>query len=77
MPAPDTLRVHIPLELRRRGGRPRILPPKHVGERPCLQPTVVGPMGLEVRAEARHAQLADGRVVADGGLTEAEGSRCG
>lgn len=27
---PKTLRVHIPLELRRRGGRPRILPPKHV-----------------------------------------------
>lgn len=30
MPELETLRVHIPLELRRRGGRPRILPPKHV-----------------------------------------------
>lgn len=27
---PETLRVHIPLELRRGGGRSRILPPKHV-----------------------------------------------
>lgn len=30
MPQPETLRIHIPLEFRRRGGRPRILPPKHV-----------------------------------------------
>ncbi|TBN41067.1 hypothetical protein EYE42_06680 [Paracoccus subflavus] len=27
---PKTLRVYIPLELRRGGGRSRILPPKHV-----------------------------------------------
>jgi hypothetical protein len=26
----DTLRVHIPLTLRNRGGRPRILPPKEI-----------------------------------------------
>ena len=24
----DTLRIHIPLTIRKRGGRPRILPPK-------------------------------------------------
>jgi hypothetical protein len=26
----DTLRIHIPLTIRKRGGRPRILPPKEV-----------------------------------------------
>lgn len=30
MPEPETVRVHIPLELRSRGGRPRIVPPKYV-----------------------------------------------
>lgn len=28
MPAPETIRVHIPLTIRKRGGRPRILPPR-------------------------------------------------
>ena len=30
MARPETLRVHIPLTLRNRGGRPRILPPKEI-----------------------------------------------
>ncbi len=30
MAGPETLRVHIPLTLRNRGGRPRILPPKEI-----------------------------------------------
>ena len=30
MAEPDTLRVHIPLTLRNRGGRPRILPLKEL-----------------------------------------------
>ncbi|CAM4199798.1 hypothetical protein PARU111607_08950 [Palleronia rufa] len=30
MRANDTIRVHIPLSVRKRGGRPRILPPKDV-----------------------------------------------
>lgn len=30
MAQPETLRVHIPLTLRNRGGRPRILPPKEI-----------------------------------------------
>lgn len=30
MAEPDTLRVHIPLTLRNRGGRTRILPPKEI-----------------------------------------------
>ncbi len=30
MAEPGTLRVHIPLALRNRGGRPRILPPKDI-----------------------------------------------
>ena len=30
MPANDTIRVHIPLTVRKRGGRPRILPPKDI-----------------------------------------------
>ena len=43
MPAPDTLRVHIPLELRRRGGRPRILPPE-------LAPFSTGHLGIIMEA---------------------------
>jgi hypothetical protein len=30
MAEPETLRVHIPLTLRNRGGHPRILPPKEI-----------------------------------------------
>ncbi len=30
MPDTDTLRVHIPLTIRKRGGCPRILPPKEI-----------------------------------------------
>ena len=30
MAEPETLHVHIPLTLRNRGGRPRILPPKEI-----------------------------------------------
>jgi hypothetical protein len=30
MPAQNTIRVHVPLTLRKRGGRPRILPPKEI-----------------------------------------------
>jgi len=30
MAEPETLRVHIPLTLRNRGGRPRVLPPKEI-----------------------------------------------
>ena len=30
MAEPETLRIHIPLTLRNRGGRPRILPPKEI-----------------------------------------------
>jgi hypothetical protein len=30
MPSTDTIRVHVPLSLRKRGGRPRILPPKEI-----------------------------------------------
>ncbi|WP_118132966.1 hypothetical protein [Oceanicella sp. SM1341] len=30
MPANDTLRVHVPLTVRKRGGRPRILPPRDI-----------------------------------------------
>lgn len=31
MAEPETLRVHVPLTLRNRGGRPRVLPPKEIG----------------------------------------------
>ncbi|MFP7572365.1 hypothetical protein [Marivita sp. S2033] len=30
MAEPETLRIHIPLTMRNRGGRPRILPPKEI-----------------------------------------------
>ena len=58
MPAPETLRVHIPLELRRRGGRPRILPPKHVeaamgrGQDPHLLRAIGRAWGWRRRMEA-------------------------
>jgi hypothetical protein len=29
-PQPDTIRIFIPLEIKRRNGRPRIVPPEHI-----------------------------------------------
>ena len=80
MPAPDTLRVHIPLELRRRGGRPRILPPKHVeaamgrGQDPHLLRAIGRAWGWRQRLERGDvATLAD--LAADEDLSDRYVSR--
>lgn len=80
MPEPETLRVHIPLELRRRGGRPRILPPKHVeaamgrGQDPHLLRAIGRAWGWRQRLERGDvATLAD--LAADEGLSDRYVSR--
>lgn len=48
MPANDTIRVHIPLAVRKRGGRPRILPPQDIDTsdpRPGQDPRVLRAVG--------------------------------
>lgn len=80
MPAPETLRVHIPLELRRRGGRPRILPPKDVeaamnrGQDPHLLRAIGRAWGWRQRlARGDVATLAD--LAAEVGLSDRYVSR--
>lgn len=80
MPAPETLRVHIPLELRRRGGRPRILPPKHIeaamgrGQDPHLLRAIGRAWSWRQRLERGDvATLAD--LAADEGLSDRYVSR--
>ena len=75
MPQPETLRVLIALELRRRGGRPRILPPKHVeaamsrGQDPHLLRAIGRAWGWRQRLERGDvATLAD--LAADDGLSD-------
>lgn len=75
MPAAETLRVHIPLELRRRGGRPRILPPKHIeaamgrGQDPHLLGAIGRLWGWRQRlVRGDVATLAD--LAADEGLSD-------
>src|SRR5690606_36683539 len=80
MPQPETLRVHIPLEIRRRGGRPRILPPKHVeaamgrGQDPHLLRAIGRAWGWRQRLERGDvATLSD--LAADEGLSDRYVSR--
>jgi hypothetical protein len=80
MPEPETLRVHIPLELRRRDGRPRILPPKHVeaamnrGQDPHLLRAIGRAWGWRQRLERGYAvTLAD--LAAEVGLSDRYVSR--
>ena len=81
MPEPETLRVHIPLELRRRGGRPRILPPKHVeaamgrGQDPHLLRAIGRAWGWRQRLERGDvATLADHVIVIEDGRIAAAGA---
>lgn len=75
MPAPDTIRVHVPLTLRKRGGRPCILPPKDVevatpsGQDPRLLRAIGRAWRWRQMLEAREvATLAD--LAADEGLSD-------
>lgn len=75
MPAPDTIRVHVPLTLRKRGGRPRILPPKDIA---AISPTGQDPRLLRAigRAWRWRKMLETGEVAtltdlaADEGLSD-------
>ena len=73
MPANDTIRVHIPLTVRKRGGRPRILPPKETetSEPPAGQdPRVLRAIG---RAWAWRKRMERGEVSTIADLAAEEG----
>jgi hypothetical protein len=68
----DTIRVVIPLAIRRRNGRPRILPPEDVAAR---QPRTQDPHILKAlgRAWAWRRRLETGEVATAGDLAKLEG----
>lgn len=73
MPANDTIRVHIPLMVRKRGGRPRILPPRDIEttEAPRGQdPRVLRAIG---RAWAWRRRMERGEITTIADLATEEG----
>lgn len=79
MPAPEILRVHIPLELRR-GGRSRILPPNHIeaamgrGQDPHLLRAIGRAWGWRQRLERGDVATLS-HLAADEGLSDRYVSR--
>ncbi len=73
MPANDTIRVHIPLTVRKRGGRPRILPPKDIetlDPPPGQDPRVLRAIG---RAWAWRQRMERGEITTIADLAAEEG----
>lgn len=73
MPANETIRVHIPLTVRKRGGRPRILPPKDIETSAPPQgqdPRVLRAIG---RARAWRKRMEHGEVTTIADLAADEG----
>ena len=73
MPANETIRVHIPLTDRKRGGRPRILPPRDVETSdppPGQDPRVLRAIGL---AWAWRQRMERGEVTTIADLAAEEG----
>ena len=73
MPANDTIRVHIPLTVRKRGGRPRILPPKDIETSdppPGQHPRVLRAIG---RAWAWRQRMERGEITTIADLAADEG----
>jgi len=68
----DTLRVVIPLAIRRRNGRPRVLPPEDVAARQARaqDPHILKALG---RAWAWRRRLESGEVATAGDLANLEG----
>jgi alkylated DNA nucleotide flippase Atl1 len=68
----DTIRVVIPLAIRRRNGRPRILPPEDVAARQARaqDPHILKALG---RAWAWRRKLDSGEVATAGDLAKLEG----
>jgi hypothetical protein len=68
----DTIRVVIPLAIRRRNGRPRILPPEDVAARQARaqDPHILKALG---RAWAWRRRLESGEVATAGDLAKLEG----
>jgi hypothetical protein len=68
----DTLRVVIPLAIRRRNGRPRVLPPENADERQwrAQDPHILKALG---RAWAWRRKLESGEVSTAGDLAKLEG----
>ena len=67
----DTLRVVIPLAIRRRNGRPRVLPPENADERQwrAQDPHILKALG---RAWAWRRKLESGEVSTVGDIAKAE-----
>ena len=73
MPANETIRVHIPLTVRKRGGRPRILPPKDIEASdppPGQDPRVLRAIG---RAWAWRKRMERGEITTIADLAAEEG----
>lgn len=68
----DNIRVVIPLTIRRRNGRPKILPPSNVLEQQssAQDPHILKALG---RAWAWRRRLEDGEVATAGDLAKSEG----
>ena len=68
----DNIRVVIPLTIRRRNGRPKILPPSNVLEQqsPAQDPHILKALG---RAWAWRRRLENGEVATAGDLAKSEG----
>lgn len=68
----DNIRVVIPLTIRRRNGRPKILPPEHVVEKQsrAQDPHILKALG---RAWAWRRRLENGEVTTAGDLAKLEG----
>lgn len=80
MAEPATIRVHIPLAIRKRGGRPRILPPKEIettmgrGQDPHVLRAIGRAWGWRRKLERGEVTtLAD--IAADEGLSDRYVSR--
>lgn len=67
----DSIRVVIPLSIRRRNGRPKILPPEHVEEERCRtqEPHILKALG---RAWSWRRRLESGEVATAGELARLE-----
>jgi hypothetical protein len=68
----DTIRVVIPLTIRRRNGRPRVLPPENVADRQVRtqDPHILKALG---RAWAWRRKLESGQMATAGDIAKMEG----
>jgi hypothetical protein len=70
-PEPDTVRIFIPLKIKRRNGRPRIVPPEHIEQTQGRQQPHV--LRAIARAWAWRRKLERGEAATLADITRAEG----